>query len=57
MPAKKEEKITVEAELTVSYGDTKEIIRTFDKAWHRALELPMPVRVSFNSFVRKENVK
>ncbi len=56
MPSKKTEKeiITVVAELTVSSSEGDEIVKSFDKAWHRALELPKPVTVTFNGFVRKD---
>jgi hypothetical protein len=53
-PKKNTEEITVEAELTVSSSKGVEIIRTFDKAWHRGLELPIPVLISFNRWVRKD---
>lgn len=53
-PKKKDDKeITVVAELKVSSGDQTETIRTFDKAWHRVLELPTPATMSFNQWVRK----
>lgn len=49
---KDEKEITVVAELTVSY-DQVEIIRTFDKAWHRLLLVPTPATMSFRAWVRK----
>lgn len=51
---KNDKDATVVAECTVTSPEGVEIIRTFDKAWHRALELPMPVNLQFNRFVRKD---
>jgi hypothetical protein len=54
MPAKKkDDEITVEALVRVTAPGFDHEIRTFDKAWHQALELPVPVRMSFVAFVRK----
>lgn len=50
---KSNEKITVEAMCSVSHAGGVEKIRTFDKAWHRALEVA-PATLTFVSFVRKE---
>jgi hypothetical protein len=50
---KDEKEITVEALVRVTAPDFDQEIRTFDKAWHKALELPVPVRLSFVAFVRK----
>lgn len=52
--AKAPEKITVVAECSVKSPDGEEIIRSFDKAWHRALVLPKPVTISFIRFARIE---
>lgn len=54
--AKKDEKITVEALCTVTHDGGEERIRTFDKAWHRALEV-WPATLTFVNFVRKEEKK
>lgn len=58
---KAKDEITVEAELQLEYhtdhgGSRVDIIRTFDKAWHRALEVSAisPVTVTFLRFVRKD---
>lgn len=40
------------AQLTVTSPLGAETIRSFDKAWHRSLELPLPVLVRFEGFVR-----
>jgi hypothetical protein len=50
--AKDKKEIVAIAELEVSWSNGKETIRTFDRAWHRALELPIPVTVSFKRFAR-----
>lgn len=49
---KEKEKITVVAECTVTSPEGTEVVRSFDKAWHRSLELDRPVNVMFNRFVR-----
>lgn len=49
---KTKEKITAVAELTVISPKGKEIVRSFDKAWHRTKDLPLPARATFNGFVR-----
>jgi hypothetical protein len=54
MPAKKIEEIKVVAELTLRWSGGIETIRTFDAAWHRAFELPVPVTIRFERFVRKD---
>lgn len=53
MPKKKDDKIVqVIAELEVTSEGKTEVIKTFDRAWHRALELPTPVLISFKRFTR-----
>lgn len=49
-----ENKPTVQAELVIKSPEGQETIRTFDKAFHRALELPTPVNIKFNRWVRIE---
>jgi hypothetical protein len=54
---KSNEKITVEAMCTVIWQEKGEYVnqpvRTFDKAWHKALEMA-PSELVFVGFVRKE---
>jgi hypothetical protein len=50
--AKDTKTVVVIAELEVTSQDTTETIKTFDKAWHRALELPVPVLTSFKRWSR-----
>ena len=50
----KKEDVPLVAELSVISPLGEEIVRTFDKAWHRALEVPTPVNLSFRAFVRKD---
>jgi hypothetical protein len=52
MAKDKKEPVTVIAELEVTWPGGRETIKTFDKAWHRALELLVPVTVSFKRFAR-----
>jgi hypothetical protein len=53
---KKDDKdISVEAQCRVTSPNGVEVVRTFDRAWHRALELPQPVNIQFIAFVRKES--
>lgn len=47
---KKKELIPMVALLAVNGVEVK----TFERAWVRALELPRPVRISFIGFVRKD---
>lgn len=55
MPPKKEEKrIPMVAQLQVTSAEGVETIRTFDRAWHRAFELPTPVNIKFIQFVRAD---
>jgi hypothetical protein len=61
MPAKKQEVITVVAELSVQHsGDekTKVIVRSYDKAWRLSSEHAQarlfPVTTVFLGFVRKD---
>lgn len=54
MPKKDEKPVTMVAELTLTWPGGVEQVQTFDIAWHKALELPRPVNVKFNRFVRKE---
>lgn len=50
----KDKRATVVAELTVTSSEGVETLKSFDNAWHRALELPKPVEVRFTGFVRKD---
>jgi hypothetical protein len=46
---------TVVAEFTITYAGGQEIVRSFDRAWVRSLELSLtvrPVTTTFNEFVR-----
>jgi hypothetical protein len=52
MAKDKKESVVVIAELEVTWPDGRKIVKTFDRAWHRALELPVPVTVSFKRFAR-----
>jgi hypothetical protein len=55
MADKKDKKeVTVVAELLVNSAGQTERIKTFDRAWHRALELAVPVSISFDGWVRKD---
>lgn len=56
MPSKKDKskEVTVVAELTVTSPVGVEVIKSFDAAWHRSLELPKPVHTILNGFVRKD---
>jgi len=47
------EKMSVVAELELTSADGTEIVRSFDKAWHRLLELPTPATCRLKGFVRK----
>lgn len=54
---KVKEEITVVAELIVSSSEGTEVIRSFDRAHHRAWEIARrttPVKITFNGFVRKD---
>ncbi len=53
---KSNEKISVEAMCEVTHSGGVERIRTFDKAWHRALDVT-PATLTFVGFVRKEEKK
>lgn len=53
---KSNEKVTVEAMCIVTHAGGEERIRTFDKAWHRLLEV-QPGTLTFHGFVRKEEKK
>lgn len=52
MADKDKKTIQVVAELEVTSEGKTETVRTFDKAWHRGLELPVPVLISFKRFAR-----
>lgn len=46
---------TVVAELTIVHAGGQEIVRSFDRAWKRSMELALretPVTTTFNNFVR-----
>jgi hypothetical protein len=50
------EKMSVVAELEITYDGKTEIVRSFDTAWHRMLEIgkeTTPVKVRLKGFVRK----
>lgn len=51
-----DKKITMVAELLVTAPEAgvEEKVRSFDRAWHMALELPVPVNVRFLGFVRAD---
>ena len=56
--AKKDGKevISVVAELTLTSSNGVEVVRSFDKAWHRMREIgktTTPVKCHLNGFVRK----
>lgn len=51
MSKKDQNKVTVVAECTVESESGIETIRSFDKAWHRALEVA-PAKLTFQRFVR-----
>lgn len=53
-PPKKEDKISVVAELSLTSPQGTEIVRSFDGAWQRAKALPLPVHIQFIRFVRKD---
>jgi len=56
MAAKKKddkEVLSVVAELEVTSSLGKERVRSFDKAWHRFLEVPCPSNCRLIGFVRK----
>lgn len=50
--ANDDRRVTVVAQLRVMSEGRTETIKSFDKAWHRALELPVPVTILFDDFVR-----
>lgn len=50
----KDDKITVEAQVIVTSANGVEVVKTFDRSWHRALELPVPVNINFDKWVRKD---
>lgn len=56
--AKKEEKATVVAELTVSWPGGSETVKSFDRSWRRQMALAvaghLPVSSKLNGFVRKD---
>jgi hypothetical protein len=56
-PKKDDSQLTVVAELTLTHADgTTEIVRSFDKAWHRMREIgetSLPVKCRLNGFVHK----
>jgi len=54
-PLKTPEKMSVVAELELTSSEGTEIVRSFDKAWHRLLELPTPARCRLRGFVRKSD--
>ena len=55
-PKQDDQKMTVVAELILTYPGGTEIVRSFDRAWHRMREIAKtasPVNCRFNGFVRK----
>lgn len=54
MSKDKKLEVKVIAELEVVSPEGKETIKTFDKAWHRALQLPVPVNINFIRFGRAD---
>jgi hypothetical protein len=50
--------VTVVAELTVTWVGGSAVVKSFDKAWHLALDKAReglcPVQQSFNGWVRKD---
>lgn len=48
------QEMTVVAQLSLTSPAGEEIIKSFDKAWHRAFELPTPVIIKLLGFVRKD---
>lgn len=50
--AKDKEEVKVVPELTIEWADGIETVRTFDTAWHRLLEAPVPARSRFRGVVR-----
>ena len=55
MAKKNDQEMTVVAELEVTSPLGKETVRSFDKAWRRLMELPVPVRSHLIGFVRKND--
>lgn len=53
MAQKKDNEVTVVAQLTVTSPEGTEKIKTFCAAWLRALELPTPVTVTHTDWIRK----
>jgi hypothetical protein len=53
MPQKNE--VQMQAECFVTSDGNTQIVRTHDKAWQMAMELPRPVEVSFLGLVRKDS--
>jgi hypothetical protein len=55
-PKKDDQQLTVVAELTLTHPGGTEVVRSFDKAWHRMLEMAKtspPVSCRHTGFVRK----
>lgn len=52
MAKDKKQPVIVIAELEVTWPDGQETIKTFDRAWHRLMELPVPAHMYFVRFGR-----